>query len=398
MATILMAWELGGGLGHVSPLQPIADALAQRGHRVVVALRQVSRSTMVFKHPNVRVVQAPYLAQRVAQPYKTQHHFAHILHNVGFDDARDLQARATAWETLYEMVKPDAILFDHSPTALLASWQRDVVRITFGTGFTCPPLCQWLPDWRPGTQSNSEQLQQEEGKVTQVINQLLVEWKRPPLTCLTELYARVDETVLTTFAELDHYQLPRSGDYWGTLPNMPGVAPCWPKAGGKRIFGYLKPMEHLPDILKGLIRLRLPTIVFVPGIPADSCPGFSTELMKVVCQPLDMNRAAQECDVAMTHGGHGTTVEMLLKGKPSLIIPQFLEQRLTAQNLLRMSAGTAASPQQPKTALLRLRMLLDEPKFTGGAAQFAAQHQGYDATKTRERLVNRIAELAGRFT
>jgi len=396
MATILITWELGGGLGHVSPLQPVVDALAQRGCGVVVAMRQVSHATMVFQHPSVRIVQAPYLAQRVTLPFKLQCNFAHILHNVGFDDVRELRARTIAWETLYEMVNPDVIVCDHSPTALLASWQREVARLTIGTGFTCPPSCQWLPNWRPTVEPDLERLHRHEAGVTHNVNQLLRDWKRPPLAFLTELYARVDETVLTTFAELDHYQHPRDGEYWGTLPGMPGVPPCWPEAEGKRIFGYLKPNSHLPEILKGLIRLGLPTIVFVPGIPSESCPGFSTNLMRVVSEPLDMQRVAQECDVAITHGGHGTTVDMLLAGKPLLVLPQQLEQRLTAQNLQRIGAGIGVSPQQPKNALQGLRRVLHDPKFTAAAQQFAARHRGFDAAVTRERLVGRIAELATR--
>lgn len=192
MATILITWELGSGLGHVSPLQPVVDALALQGHRVVVALRQVSHATMVFQHPNVRIVQAPYLAQRIPCPFKLQCNFAHILHNIGFNDVRELRARTTAWETLYEFVNPDVIVFDHSPTALLASWQRQVARLTIGTGFTCPPSCQWLPNWRPSTEPDPEVLHRDESRVTHRMNELLVEWHRPPLESLTELYARVD--------------------------------------------------------------------------------------------------------------------------------------------------------------------------------------------------------------
>ncbi len=39
MSTILFAWELGGGLGHLVQLRPPAEALAARGHRVLAAVR-----------------------------------------------------------------------------------------------------------------------------------------------------------------------------------------------------------------------------------------------------------------------------------------------------------------------------------------------------------------------
>ena len=218
MATIFFAWELGAGLGHVSPLQPVIDELARRGHRVFVALRHVSRATMVFQEPGVRVVQAPYLVQRAPRSFKQQFTFAHILHNIGFHDVADLRARTDAWAALYELINPDVIVFDHSPTALLASARREVKRLTIGTGFCCPPHCEWFPNWRPSVKRDPRQLRQDESRVRDVVNELLATWRRPPLNSLSELYARVDDTVLTTFPELDHYQPPREADYWGTLP------------------------------------------------------------------------------------------------------------------------------------------------------------------------------------
>src|SRR5207247_8636282 len=42
MATVLFAWELGGGLGHMMQMAPLARALVRRGHRVYAALREVA--------------------------------------------------------------------------------------------------------------------------------------------------------------------------------------------------------------------------------------------------------------------------------------------------------------------------------------------------------------------
>jgi UDP:flavonoid glycosyltransferase YjiC (YdhE family) len=44
MATILLTWELGAGLGHLVNLLPLARGLLQRGHRVYAAGSKRGRS------------------------------------------------------------------------------------------------------------------------------------------------------------------------------------------------------------------------------------------------------------------------------------------------------------------------------------------------------------------
>src|SRR4051812_21416649 len=121
MATILFAWELGGGLGHLMQMRPLAEALAGRGHRVHVALRHLCRSAgQVFGRAGVRFHQAPFRSRGQLRFRRTPS-FAHLLANVGFGDKYELFPVASAWRHLLESVAPDVVLFDHSPTALLAS-------------------------------------------------------------------------------------------------------------------------------------------------------------------------------------------------------------------------------------------------------------------------------------
>ena len=49
MATILFAWELGGGLGHLTVIKPLAEALRDQGHRVVIAVRNFAWLSKVFE-------------------------------------------------------------------------------------------------------------------------------------------------------------------------------------------------------------------------------------------------------------------------------------------------------------------------------------------------------------
>lgn len=116
MATILVTWELGGGLGHLVPLLPLVHGLCRRGHRVFAALKDLSRAAAVFGRDGVSYLQAPFRLGQVGNHIPRPRTFAHILHNVGFADAEELRTLAEAWRNLYDYVQPDLILFDHSPT------------------------------------------------------------------------------------------------------------------------------------------------------------------------------------------------------------------------------------------------------------------------------------------
>src|SRR5947209_14563841 len=118
MATVLLAWELGSGLGHLTQIALLANALAIQGHRVFAAVRNVGRAPAALD-PAVRLLPAPFSSPGV-RPIRPAHTFAHVLADIGWNDERSLAAHAEAWRNLYRLTRPEMIVFDHSPTALLA--------------------------------------------------------------------------------------------------------------------------------------------------------------------------------------------------------------------------------------------------------------------------------------
>ncbi|MCA9246609.1 MAG: hypothetical protein KDA42_05820, partial [Planctomycetales bacterium] len=235
MATILIAWELGGGLGHLSMLDPPAREWLRRGHRVVAALRDLSRAEEVFAGSGVEYLQSPLRTRRVADPFPSPCTFPQILHNVGLANLPEMRAVLGAWRTIYDTVRPDLVVFDHAPSAILAARGRDFVQAATGTGFCVPPDVFPFPDWRPWHKTPPEQLQRDEVALLAALNQLLAEAGQPPLERIGQLYGDLDEPMLTTFAELDHYGPRAAARYWGVWHSMRGATPQWPVAQGPRV-------------------------------------------------------------------------------------------------------------------------------------------------------------------
>ncbi len=232
MATILVTWELGLAMGHVGVLRPLIDRLIGQGHQVVAALKDVSQGSNLSTSSAVPCLQAPVRLNAVRTPYQLPSTFAHIMHNAGFSSVDELRPTVNAWRALYDLVRPDLIIFQHSPTAILASHGYDVRRINVGTGFCCPPDREPLPDWRPYLKNDTDRLHDDERRVQTVANELLADWNQRPIDRLTDLYQRDTVTVLSTFAELDHFGPRPGGDYWGAWSAGFGTRPAWPEAPG----------------------------------------------------------------------------------------------------------------------------------------------------------------------
>ncbi len=296
MATILLTWELGGGMGHLINLLPLARGLRLLGNRVVAALRDLPRAEQVFGGLDLSYFQAPFKIRPGAHAIEPQRCFAHILHNNGFGDSVELKTMAEAWRNLFLSVRPDLIVFDHSPTAMLAAQGLTGKKALIGTGFFCPLDGQPLPDLRPWLPEDKERLRDDENHVLDNANKVLAAWGQPRLERISRLFHEVDEQFLVTLPELDHYQgrkehqaltpcpspsgrgeqsaqadrlktYPASGPaaqggtrYWGVWPNVGGRCPEWPEGQGKWVFAYLKPfaVSSAAAALAATVRSALP--------------------------------------------------------------------------------------------------------------------------------------------
>jgi hypothetical protein len=397
LANVLMTWELGGGLGHMVRLAPLAEHVRAAGHRVVVALRDVSRARGVFGRLDVELLQAPVQTRVPANAFATPLTLAHLLHNVGFGSESELWGTMRAWRTLYDMVRPDVIAFDHSPTALLAARGRPGVRrVVIGSGFFCPPDETPLPNLHPWINGDPAALAQDEQRVLGVMNRVLGDLGGNAMERVTQMYRQVDATLLTTFEELDHYPHRDVGaKYWGAWTEVAAAKRVdLPDGDGARIFAYLKATKGIEEILAVLAASEQLVVAVVEGLKRDAVERIQGERMRVETEPLNLREVGAWCDFALLNGNHGTTAAVLRLGKPVVELPIFLEQAMLARAVVRMGAGLEVSVNQPKKIAEAIRQMVESPKEQQRAARaFAERCAKLDEAEAIRRVAGEIVRI-----
>lgn len=392
IAKILFSWELGGGSGHLTRIAPVARELARRGHQVVALVRDPSRARGILGDLPYR--EAPTHRPEGASRFGPIRSFADILDRSGWGEAAVLEPLVAAWRREIRSEGADVIVMDHSPTALLACQGERVRRVLLGTGFACPPDVEPLPDLRPEPEPQSGP-DPVECRVRDVASDCLTAVGEPTLGRLASLYGRVDACLLATWPEFDHYGERPGADYMGVWPGQWGSPPEWPEGEGERVFAYLKPFRALPALVRMLDRAGLPSLIHLDGVAPDKARGLESAHVRVVLEPVHLERAARECEIAVLNASHGTTAAVLLVGRPILAIPLHHEQFLVARRVVRAGAGQIASGDAPDQIANGLRRLLGDLRFRSAAAAIAERYVDFDADAAVTRVADRIEALAG---
>ncbi len=396
MPTVLLAWELGGGAGHCVNLAPIAEGLAARGCSVWVAARDLTTARRIIGPSDVQYLQAPFLSGAAQSQIRPTRSFAHILHNIGFGDDAQLDVLVSAWHHLFDLVRPDVVICEHAPTALLASRRYACRRVVLGTGFFSPPAVAPMPELRYWLPPDSE-LAHVEAEILERVNQLLDRRHSQPLERLSQLYSDADEDFLLTFRELDHYPQREAAGYWGMWSPSQHDVPPWPEAAGPRIFAYLKRLpssSHMALLLASIRGVRLPSLVFVTDGNPAWLRRFHSPLLRFLTKPVDIHTVASQCDLAIHNGNAGTATALLLAGVPQLSIPLFLEQEVFSRRIADLGAAVEATANRPEQFGIRLMTLIHQRERHREAAQkFAARYADFDATDSVRQILARIGDL-----
>jgi UDP:flavonoid glycosyltransferase YjiC (YdhE family) len=389
MAHLHLCWELGGGLGHAGRLKMLARALLARGHRVTMSLRDLAQTRALLADLDVPKFQAPIWQLGSAGLPPTQGNLAEILFLFGYLDAAPLSGMVDGWRALFGQLRPDLVVADFAPTALLAARAMGLRSASVGNGFYSPPPRKPLPPLRDWEQIPAQRLAAAEARVVSTANALLPA-SAQPVKYAAELFLG-DCAVLCGWPELDHYGRAESeAAHWAgpSLLSHDGIAPRWPAGGGRKVFAYLKaghPAHRA--VLQALVDEGCRAVVYLAEVAGGAAPPVVSALLHYADGPVDLALALAEAELCVCHAGDATVAQTLLAGVPLLMLPMQNEQFLLARRVAVSGAGYNAA-LLPADGDWRgaVRRVLGQDSYRLAARAFASRHQGYDPVQKNDEL------------
>lgn len=387
MSNILLGWEYGSGHGHVNTLLPIARSLAAAGHRPMFAVRDIVESWPVLRDQGFPVFPAPFWPSRLARHgglFRARS-FADILSYFGWCEPGELEGMVGAWDALIDLVRPDIIVLDHAPTLSLAARGRIPV-VAVGTGFSNPPaqLAQYPVLDRDGRAIHTE------GDLLASITEVQRRLGRPPPGALAATLGH-GKCFVTTFPEVDPYRPHRIEKPIGPLakPPLPSSLPA-----AARWFGYLSAERpEVESILLDLAATGIPGEAYVRGAASPLRAALRAAGIQVHDRPAPIGEVLSRVGVVVHAGGGGLTSNALASGRPQLLMPEHLEQRLTAALLAGLGVGLSVPDKEaPGKSLLRL---LKGELYKVEAQERAAEIQARGPWEGLSRVVEACLEELG---
>jgi len=220
------------------------------------------------------------------------------------------------------LIRPDLLVFDLAPTAMLAARGLGLPKISLGTSFSTPPQTAPLPPYRSWSTSEGDtpRLRETEQRVTRNVNAVLQRLETPAIRQMSEVFD-ADRVFICTHSALDVYGNRRREQHIGPIGHVDrGVEPEWPSGDGRKVFAYLKPdSKHFAKMMAAMAASDGRYLVFAPGIPERLRLQFSSERIRISTTPLCIQHVLRECSTLIGHGG-GMTGYFLAHSCPVLLL------------------------------------------------------------------------------
>ena len=387
MARILCVWELGSNLGHLSHLRLPIEIALQLGHQVFLAARQLPRAREVFGDMPITYLQAPFKQNSKAADQSAFPSFTHLMARQCFEGVDELEMYLRAWRALYDLVRPDLVLYEHSPTALIASRSFGFKKVLVGSGFLIPPVSgasrnieePFAPFMTtPQTPEIWAALCADDAVLLRVINLALARLNVEGLAAVQDIYAQAHAQFFMTLPALDHFGERPGVRYLGIESLKVRATPVWPAAGGPKVFGYLQPMPSLEKLLQDLIAADACELLYVTHLPPGLKAAYTRDNLHFIDHLVDLSQVARQAAAVINHGNHSTVATFLRAGLPQLVIPRHQEQLFLGLRLANQGCAVLAYQDQAGFSN-EIQALISDPQLKRRAGLLSVQCPSLEA-------------------
>jgi UDP:flavonoid glycosyltransferase YjiC (YdhE family) len=266
-----------------------------------------------------------------------------ILVAVGLADANATRSMLTAWDQVLRATRPDLVIAEYAPAAVLAAQRRFPVLLV-GTGFTLPPESMprfpLLHRFAPPVFAEEETLA--------VVNAAKAAFNWPLLDRLPQVFAG-DEYFVGTFAWLDPYRSERMALADGPVLDR---SPVPRKATAETIFVYVSRGEMPHRDLVGALRPFAHRVhIYAPMLEAEQGRELAAGGATIALEPVPLADALADCRLVIHLGGNGVAAEALAAGVPQLVLSTHIEQELTGLALEQAGAGSLIRAHDPASTI-----------------------------------------------
>lgn len=347
---VLLAWELGEGLGHAARLLGIAERLQAAGCAPVVAARDPAALAERYAAAAIPVIAAPPHRSCFVGPGRFRAAtFADIMGVCGYADPAQLATVVAAWAVLLEQLAPALVIADYSPLLSLAAFGQ-IPLIAVGDGFVNPPGLpgggfpplgdEAAPIWNPADLLETARRVQASRGV-------------PQPESLPQIIAGQGQ-IVSVPRELDIYAATRLSPAAGPwqVPSPPLSAPA-----DINVFSYLRLKHPLArQLLMVLAEQRIPGECYLHDANAEWVAMLEQAGIRVHCRPPPLREVLARTSLLIHHGGIGSTEEAALAGRAQLLLPRHLEQELNVRRVMASLPGVVTVRAGMRAEQLRRRL------------------------------------------
>lgn len=398
--TVLCTWELGGQLGHISSLSHIIAELEGREYQCYAALKDLSRAVPFFKGLNTTLLQAPVFLPKIQMQRPVQC-LADTLLLSGYLKTEELQGLLQAWLSLINLVNPDILISDYSPTAALAARYSPCRQVFVGTSFAQPVPGHLIRSWNPN-HPQPEMVKRQEAMVVKTINRVLDSkmlgpQAQTPITRISDLFNEADRVIITSPPEFDLYHDLRNNGIYQVKVNTSTIETSvqFNTNDRPKLLAYLNPGHpQFEIIIPALAQCGANVLLICPRTNPKRLKPYESEYFRYSVEPVQLTEALQQADLLVNHGNNGATMESLMTGTPVFALPIHLEQLLTAKTLEKLGVGHCNIKPASIAQLTRcIKEALQSESLTHECRLYAEKHAGLTQISLGARVANECDEL-----